>query len=290
MSEVASHAVVFLGGEMRKTRVRLLASSILLTLLFAGLSPVTSPAIAATASPTTLLNTLVVRAESHSSTYVRSKFRHWIDADGDGCDTRKEVLQRDSSRTISCRSTTGKWYSPYDGVVLTVASGIDIDHMVPLKEAWQSGAWNWSSAQRQAFANDLGYVYSLVASSASSNRSKGDKDPNDWMPTRSSFRCAYASRWIAVKYRWHLSVDAGEHSRLEGILASCDSSLRVLVPARVTTISDPAADSGGNSGGNDPRYSTCTAAKAAGYGPYRRGIDPEYAWYTDRDNDGIACE
>ena len=253
---------------------------------------------AATASPTTLLNSLVVSTETHSSTYARSMFRHWIDSDGDGCDTRKEVLQRDSSTNIGCRSATGRWYSPYDGKVLTVASGIDIDHMVPLKEAWESGAWNWTAAQRQAFANDLGYAYSLVAASASSNRSKSDKDPQDWMPSRSSFRCTYVSRWIAVKYRWHLTVDSSEKSQLQTELASCSSGLQVSLPARINSVTEPPAGSGGSSGGgssggsgaNDPRYSTCTAAKAAGYGPYRRGVDPEYAWYTDRDHDGIACE
>lgn len=283
---------------MHKTRARWLASSILLTLVFTGLSPVASPANAATVSPSTLLDALVVQAESHSSTYVRSKFRHWIDADGDGCDTRKEVLQRDSSRSITCRSATGKWYSPYDGKALTIASGIDIDHMVPLKEAWESGAWNWTSAQRQTFANDLGYAYSLVAASASSNRSKGDKDPDDWMPSRSTFHCTYVSRWIAVKYRWHLTVDSSEKSKLRSVLASCSSELLVILPARINSVTEPPAGSGGGSGGssggssgaNDPRYSTCSAAKAAGYGPYRRGVDPEYAWYTDRDHDGIACE
>lgn len=250
----------------------------------------TVSANAVTTSPTTLLRALVVAGETHSSTYDRSRFRHWIDADGDGCDTRKEVLQRDSKTTIGCRSTSGRWYSPYDGKVLTASSGIDIDHMIPLKEAWQSGAWNWSSAQRQAFANDLGYVYSLVASSASSNRSKSDKDPREWLPSKSSFRCAYVSRWIAVKYRWHLAVDSGERSRLQSILESCSRSLTVHKPSRIRTIADPSAESGGGSSGNDPRYSTCSAAKAAGYGPYRRGVDPEYAWYRDGDSDGIVCE
>ncbi|MEN9752238.1 MAG: hypothetical protein RLZZ600_1285 [Actinomycetota bacterium] len=275
---------------MTKRGARWLGVGVAFAFVVAMYATATPAAFAATASPTTLLDALVVRGETHSSTYVRSKFRHWIDADGDGCDARKEVLQRDSSRRIACRSATGKWYSPYDGKVLTLASGIDIDHMVPLKEAWESGAWNWTSAQRQTFANDLGYTYSLVAASASSNRSKGDKDPDDWMPSRSSFHCTYVSRWIAVKYRWHLTVDSSEKSQLRSVLASCSSGLQVILPARINSVTEPPAGSGGGSGANDPRYSTCTAAKAAGYGPYRRGVDPEYAWYTDRDNDGIACE
>lgn len=166
-----------------------------------------------------------MRAENNTSTYDRDLFRHWVDADGDGCDTRAEVLIAESStstgRTGTCTITSGSWLSRYDGVRFTTASSLDIDHMVPLKEAWISGASSWSSSRRQDFANDLGDGRSLIAVSASTNRSKSDQDPDSWLPPSTSYRCTYVSDWIAVKYRWGLSVDSAEKSALQDVLAGC---------------------------------------------------------------------
>ena len=171
------------------------------------------------------LAALTVRAENNTSTYDRDLFRHWVDADGDGCDTRAEVLIAESStstgRTGTCTITSGSWLSRYDGVRFTTASSLDIDHMVPLKEAWISGASSWSSSRRQDFANDLGDGRSLIAVSASTNRSKSDQDPDSWLPPSTSYRCTYVSDWIAVKYRWGLSVDSAEKSALQDVLAGC---------------------------------------------------------------------
>lgn len=195
----------------------------------------TAPAGAADVSARTLLGQLTVRAESGGSTYDRSAFRHWIDADGDGCATRAEVLIAESSvttsRTGTCTVTTGRWTSYYDGVVTTAASELDIDHMVPLKEAWISGASEWSAARREAFANDLGYAPSLVAVSASSNRSKADRDPAAWLPPVAGARCRYAKEWVAVKWRWNLSANSAEISAVDAALGAC-SSLSVTQPSR----------------------------------------------------------
>ncbi|MCS5689596.1 MAG: HNH endonuclease family protein, partial [Acidimicrobiales bacterium] len=106
--------------------------------------------------------------------------------DGDGCDTRREVLIEESiepvTETIGCSLQGGRWYSAFDGVETDDPSTFDVDHMVPLKEAWDSGAWAWDAARRQAFANDTTLADALIAVSASSNRSKGSKDPAEWMP------------------------------------------------------------------------------------------------------------
>jgi hypothetical protein len=169
--------------------------------------------------------------------YVRDYFTAWIDADRNGCNTRAEVLTAQSTEPVAtkftCTVTTGKWHSPYDNLWLTAATKVDIDHMVPLSEAWQSGAYRWDSATRIQFGNDLGYASSLIAVSATSNRSKGDQDPAKWMPVNSSYACTYVETWIAVKWRWSLTVDAQERAALETTLASCPELL-ITLPERAS--------------------------------------------------------
>ena len=161
----------------------------------------------------------------HGDGYSRSLFRHWVDADGNGCDTRREVLIAESVTPVTvgsgCSITGGTWFSVYDNVTTTDSSSFDIDHVVALKEAWDSGAWNWTPAQRQSFANDLSQPFFLIAVSASSNRSKSDNDPAEWLPTNASYRCDYVRIWIDVKRAWDLSVDQAEHDALARILSTC---------------------------------------------------------------------
>lgn len=173
-----------------------------------------------------VLNSLPVSAERNAG-YDRNLFDHWSDLDGDGCDTREEVLidERKVGTVAGCRVVGGRWVSLFDGDSTRNPSSFDIDHFVPLKEAWGSGAWRWSSAKRKRFANDLGYAGSLVAVSASSNRSKSDRDPAEWLPEQKL--CRYAKTWIAVKYRWRLSVDSQEKSELRRILSRCSPTMRV---------------------------------------------------------------
>jgi hypothetical protein len=109
-----------------------------------------------------------------------------------------------------CSLSGGEWYSNYDGVTTSDPSDFDIDHFVPLNEAWQSGAYSWTSEKRKEFANDLGFGKSLIAVSASSNRSKSDKDPTNWIPSNSSYLCEYVTAWVEVKIRWGLSADQPE--------------------------------------------------------------------------------
>ncbi len=193
------------------------------------------PASAQAPSASELLNFVVVTPESSGSSYSRSLFRHWSDQDRDGCNTREEVLLQESLVAItpgrSCRITRGRWYSEFDGRVLTSASSIDIDHFVPLKEAWESGASNWDASMREAFANDLDFAGSLIAVSASSNRSKSDRDPANWMPTNTSYLCTYAVTWLQIKYRWSLSADQQEVTALKTMLALCPTTENYELPA-----------------------------------------------------------
>ena len=257
--------------------------------------------VRATIKASAVLKALRVRAEVTSG-YSRDYFHHWIDADRDGCDTRKEVLLAEArtspSRYGSCSLSGGSWWSVYDGVMTSDSSTFDVDHFVPLAEAWGSGAWRWSYSTREAFANDLGFASSLIAVSASSNRSKSDRDPAQWLPPNSNYWCTYATTWIAVKYRWSLTIDRAEKLKLRYLVVKCGNP-RIALPPKAKVIndqSDPGGAGGGSGGGTggggglDPKFSYCYEAQARGYGPYIRGIDPEYAWYRDGDNDGMVCE
>jgi hypothetical protein len=165
------------------------------------------------------------QGREHPAGYSRTRFSDWTDADHDGCDTRDEVLIAEAivkPRIRSgCELRGGEWRSRYDGVTTRDPSSFDIDHMVPLNEAWQSGAWRWSAATRRAYANDLGYGASLIAVSAHSNRSKGDREPQQWMPERPGYACSYVKAWVAVKWRWRLEVNNAERSYLTSVLRSC---------------------------------------------------------------------
>lgn len=155
--------------------------------------------------------------------YDRKLFKHWIDADKNGCDTRKEVLIAEAivkpKKGPKCVLSGGKWISPYDGKSFTKDSGLDVDHVVPLAEAWRSGAWAWTAKQRQDFANDLSDSRVLIAVTASANRSKGDQDPKTWLPSKG--KCTYIESWVAVKVRYSLTFDTGELSVIQSYFTSC---------------------------------------------------------------------
>jgi uncharacterized protein DUF1524 len=180
------------------------------------------PNIPSASTAVSRLSSLTVAAESHHSSYNRDLFPHWITITG-SCNTREQVLKRDGSNVVvnsSCAATAGSWRSPFDGATWTNPSDVDIDHMVPLAEAWSSGAWAWSTPQRQTYANDLGGP-ELWAVTDNVNQSKGDQDPASWQPPLASFRCTYARAWIQVKWFYHLTVDSAEKSALNGMLATC---------------------------------------------------------------------
>lgn len=162
-------------------------------------------------------------AEDHSGGYDRDLFPHWSDLDGSGCHAREEtLLAEDLSGDLSesdCGSAMeGEWNSWFDGDTATNSSDFDVDHIVPLAEAWRSGAHDWSTEQREEFANDQS---NLTAVSASSNRAKSDSDPADWMPPDDNIHCEYIAIWVDVKNTWELSADADEHAALEKIAADC---------------------------------------------------------------------
>jgi hypothetical protein len=165
----------------------------------------------------------VVTPEGAMAGYSRELFPHWSTVSGT-CNTRETVLRRDGSAVAvdsACRATSGSWFSEYDALTLTRASDVDIDHVVPLAEAWRSGASAWTTSRRQSFANDLADPQ-LIAVSDTSNQTKSDQDPEAWAP-RATYRCTYSKMWIRSKYVWALRLQPGEKSALQAMLSGCAS-------------------------------------------------------------------
>ncbi|MGW4681463.1 HNH endonuclease family protein [Micromonospora taraxaci] len=182
------------------------------------------PGIPSKATAQSQLNALTVATQGSTSGYSRDLFPHWITVSG-SCNIREQVLKRDGTSVVvdsSCAATSGRWYSPYDGATWTAASDVDIDHVVPLAEAWRSGANSWTTSRRQSFANDLSRPQ-LIAVTDNVNQSKGDQDPSTWQPPLSSYRCTYSKMWITVKYTWSLTLQSSEKSALQSMLNTCSS-------------------------------------------------------------------
>ncbi|MGW1374090.1 HNH endonuclease family protein [Streptomyces sp. NPDC002446] len=184
--------------------------------------PVDMPEPPSADAARTELADLTVEAPHSMDGYSRAKFPHWIQQ-GNSCDTREVVLKRDGqnvTQDAQCRAVSGTWHSLYDDKTLTAASQVDIDHMVPLANAWRSGADSWTTARRQQFANDLEHSQ-LIAVSASSNRSKGDQSPDQWSPPSQGYWCTYARAWTDVKHLYRLSVTPPEADKLAAMLDTC---------------------------------------------------------------------
>ncbi|KAH7411016.1 hypothetical protein BKA64DRAFT_741635 [Cadophora sp. MPI-SDFR-AT-0126] len=203
--------------------VSLLSTLLLSTcVLAAPIEKRTPPGIPTTAAAKTALAGLTVAAQGPQTGYSRDLFPTWITISGN-CNTRETVLKRDGTNVVTdsaCASTSGSWYSPYDGATWTAASDVDIDHMVPLSNAWKSGAAAWTTAQRQAFANDLTNPQ-LLAVTDNVNQSKSDSGPEDWKPPLTSYYCTYAKMYTKVKSVYKLTVTTAEKAALTSMLNTC---------------------------------------------------------------------
>src|SRR5258706_2556668 len=274
----------------------------------------TTPVPATTTAPTAgaveplgiLLAVLRVAPEDRTG-YDRGLFVHWIDADGDGCDTRREVLIVEAlvAPTVGpgCSLIGGRWLSAYDGLTFTDIADLQIDHVVALAEAWDSGASAWTPARREDYANDLGEPWPLIAVSSTSNQSKSDKDPADWLPPARADECPFLSAWIATKARWNLAVDPREHDALVHDISDCPGAEMPYDPApaggQTGGESTPEPTSGATlqpGGACDPAYPTvCIPAPPpdldCGQIAYRNfRVLPPDPHHFDGDKDGIGCE
>ncbi|MFE1781010.1 HNH endonuclease family protein [Streptomyces sp. NPDC059506] len=198
------------------------AATAVLALLATAPAQAAPPTPVSAATARAYLADLTVTPEPPRTGYSREQFPHWAIISGT-CNTREIVLQRDGTGVVtnaSCAATSGSWYSPYDGATWHAASDVDIDHLVPLAEAWDSGAKTWTPAQRQAFANDL-IRPELVAVTDDVNEAKSDQDPGTWLPPLTTYRCTYARAWVQVKHHYDLTVDNREKNALATALAAC---------------------------------------------------------------------
>jgi hypothetical protein len=261
-----------------------------------------------TGSAQALLATLAVKGRGPLTGYTRDRYgQAWADVDRNGCDTRNDILRRDlvevvlQPGTADCVVRTGKLDDPYTGRRIdfvrgqTTSTAVQIDHVVALADSWVTGAAAWDERKRIALAND---PLNLLAVDGPANEQKGAGDAATWLP-RAAYRCSYVARQIAVKAKYGLAVKPAERDAMNRVLDTCPGQpapaygpvqlpppgLGAAAPA--APASTPAPTGGG---GLDPRFPYCTDAKAAGYGPYVQGRDPEYDWYRDADHDGVVCE
>ena len=156
--------------------------------------------------------------------YERSEYGRWRDVDRDCQNTRHEVLISSSTKTVQfktkkqCLVVAGKWRGLYTGKIFSNARQVDIDHVVPLKEAHISGSSDWSKEKKRQFANDED---NLLAVSKSANRSKGAKDPANWMPKNKAFHCEYIKKWVSIKDKYMLHIDQKEQQKINRVLEGC---------------------------------------------------------------------
>jgi hypothetical protein len=231
--------------------------------------PVPAPSHAGSSTALALLATLAVKGRAPMTGYDRAEFgAAWTDTNRNGCDTRNDVLRRDLTRreikpgTSSCVALAG-WLAPdpYTGApihfVYGGASEVDIDHVVALGDAWQTGAFRWVPLKRLALAND---PMNLLAVSASANRSKGDGDAATWLPSNKSYRCKYVARQVAVKAKYGLWITAAEHNATVRILDGCP---QLVAPTGTAPTISPVR---GSQAQPAPRATTTSTAPNSGYG------------------------
>ena len=281
-------------------RNRLILAAALIPSLCLSLLVVAAPAGAATTGqqvPVAELAAQIGSAAPVTTGYDRGLFSHWIDADGDGCDTRQEVLIAESLVPVEfssgCTVSGGEWYSWYDGATWTAPSDVDIDHLVPLSEAWQSGAHAWTAEQRRAFANDLDVSVALEAVTDNVNASKGDRDPAGWMPPLADVGCRYVSDWVVMKYRWDLSTDNSERAAIDDTLSGDCGAALVTVPAKGGSGGEAPAPAEDGVPANPGDTKNCTD-----FATWRDAQDwfefyfPHYGDVArlDGNGDGVACE
>jgi hypothetical protein len=183
-----------------------------------------------------MLATVPVKGRAPKNTYKRSRFgQAWTDDNGspgghNGCDTRNDILRRDlvnivlKPGTHGCVVLAGTLDDPYLGTNIAFMRGpqtsaeVQIDHVVALSDAWQTGAQSWNSAKLTDFAND---PLNLLAVDGPSNQQKSDSDAASWLPKSKSYRCSYVARQVAVKKRYGLWMTQAEHDAIARVLASC---------------------------------------------------------------------
>lgn len=246
-----------------------------------------------------VLSRLPVKGRSTLTAYDRASFRFGSDTDGNGCETRDDVLARDLEQRViqradTCLTLTGVLTDPYGGRridFVRAAGSVDVDHAVSLGNAWVTGAFGWTEEGKVIFGND---PLNLLATDASLNRQKGDGDAATWLPRKAN-RCEYVARQIAVKSAYALWVTPPERAAMSTVLSRCPGQpLPVSAPARSTppvgrSDGEPAPTRTEPPPAATGPFDTCAEARAAGAAPVYEG-HPGYDDHLDRDGDGVGCD
>lgn len=177
---------------------------------------------------TELAHPRVAERDPARGPYIREEWdgRGWADDDGDGCNTRAEVLEAESTSPVTrragtCTVLTGSWVDPYTGSTYTEASEVEVDHLVSLGDASASGGWAWSPDRKRAFANDLDDAWSLNATAGAVNQRKADYGPDRWLPPAEATRCTYVAAYAGIKARWGLTVTPTQWAAIERVWREC---------------------------------------------------------------------
>ena len=256
--------------------------------------------------------------------YNRDDWNHWIDENSDCQNTRHEVLIEESFETVTyandtfCSVSTGKWFGNYTGQYYYNASELDIDHFIPLKNAHQSGGYNWSSAKKEEFANYRLDPDNLIAVNLSANRSKGAKGPDEWKPSNTEYWCEYAYDWIRIKDYWNLTATQAEWDALVSMIETCPAGFAyadaeeepvVELPTPTTTTTSSTTTTTSSTTTTTSSTTTTTVASSqpdnpgdskncgdfANYAEAKAWFDQYYPYYgdvarLDKDGDLIPCE
>ena len=269
------------------------------------------------ARPATTLAISVAPIPADVPEYSRSQWNHWIDEDGDCQDARQEALISESLVDVTfeserkCRVSTGQWYGAFTGTYVEAPRDLDIDHLVPLKNAHDSGGWAWSSDRKQEYANNLGDPDHLIAVTKGANRSKGAKGPEEWRPPDEGYWCQYATDWTEVKMEWGLTMTQRETEAVIEMLDTCEELIEVEAEraggiagtgtsgrategeatATPTLVPEPEPQE------NISVYGSCEEAVEAGESRVQGGVGGGRGFpkemvpsARDGDGDGIVCE
>ncbi len=247
--------------------------------------------------------------------YNRDDWNHWIDENSDCQNTRHEVLIEESQETVTytsdtfCSVSTGKWYGFYTGQYYYNASDLDIDHFIPLKNAHQSGGYNWSTAKKEEFANYRLDPDNLIAVNLSANRSKGAKGPDEWKPSNTDYWCEYAYDWIRIKDYWNLTATQAEWDALVSMINTCPEGFIYADAQQEPVVELPTPTTTTTSSTTTSTSTTTTVASSqpdnpgnskncsdfSNYSEAKTWFDTYYPYYgdigdLDRDGDLIPCE
>ena len=274
-------------------------------------------ALTPTTMPTTSLAIAVAPIPTDIAEYNRSHWKHWTDEDGDCQDARQEVLISESLVEVTyeserkCRVETGRWYGAFTGIYVEAPGDLDIDHLVPLKNAHDSGGWAWSSARKPEYANHLGNPDHLIAVTKGANRSKGAKGPEEWRPPDEGYWCQYATDWTEVKMEWGLTMTQRETVAIIEMLDTCEEPIEVKAErAEGTAGTDSSGQAAAGKATATPTlvpepepeentsvYGSCEEAVAAGESRLQgsvgggRGFPQQVVPSArDGDGDGVVCE